>query len=178
MRGRVLLVGTDMGARGDDAIVEGLKQLAAESAECLHVVHVIEPGQAHVIPGAPELTSEERALADCPSALRRRVQYDAVLNGVPYVSAQVYTHVRLGRPVPTLLQDCVDFEADLLIVGAHGRKGLQHLLIGSVAEQLLRRARCPVLIARPKNYHGLSKSRLGPEQTDAAVAWQSGARSP
>jgi len=158
MRGRVLLVGTDMGARGDDAIVEGLTQLAARSTSCLHVVHVVEPGKHVEIPGAPKLTQEEQALADGPHALRRRIQYDAALNGVPYAAARVQAHVRLGQPVEALLQASVDFEADLLILGTHGRKGLQHLLIGSVAERLLRHARCPVLIARPKNYHGLPKS--------------------
>jgi nucleotide-binding universal stress UspA family protein len=141
-------------------------------------VHVVEPGKVSESPGVPTLLHDERALADGPSALRRRIQYDAVLNGVPYVSKSIYTHVLLGRPIPTLLQACVDFDADLLILGAHGQKGLQHLLIGSVAEQLLRLAHCPVLIARPKNYHGLPKSPYPSEEANQGRAeWHPGARS-
>ena len=155
MRGRVLLVGTDLGIRGDDAIVEGLTQLAADDASSLHVVHVVEP---HKLPGGPELIPKGRALVDGTPLLRRRIQFDAVLNGVPYVAARIHTHVRVGHPIEEMLQACIDLEADLLILGTHGRKGLQHLLIGSVTEQLVRLAHCPVLVARPKNYHGLPKS--------------------
>lgn len=154
MRGRVILVGTDLGARGDDAIVEGLTQLATRETGHMHVVHVQNPSALKA--GLPLLVQEEQVLRDGPLALQRRIQYNAVLNGVPYTPLRIQAHVLLGDPVETLLQACVDFEADLLILGAHGRHGLQHLVLGSVAQQLLRRAHCPVLVARPKNYHGLT----------------------
>lgn len=54
---------------------------------------------------------------------------------------------------------CCD-DADLLIVGTHGRRGFDRVLLGSVAEQLVRRAGCPVLVARPRNYLGLTKTAL------------------
>jgi nucleotide-binding universal stress UspA family protein len=41
-------------------------------------------------------------------------------------------------------------KADLLVVGTHGRKGVSHLLLGSVAERLVRTAHCPVLVVRPE----------------------------
>lgn len=160
MRERVILVGTDLGARGDDAIVEGLTQLATEETCRLHVAYVQTPATLRA--GQPLLVQEEQVLRDGPLALQRRIQYDAVLNGVPYAPARIQAHVLLGEPVPTLLQACVDFDADLLILGAHGRRGLQHLVLGSVAQQLLRVAHCPVLVARPKNYHGLTQSVLPP----------------
>jgi nucleotide-binding universal stress UspA family protein len=146
-----------MGPRGDDAIVEGLTQLAASVACTLHVMHVLEPGKVLEVPGWPGLAEQEQALAQGPLALRRRVQYDAVLNGLPYPSERIHTHIRLGRAVETLLQACVDYDADMLIVGRHGQKGIQRLLLGSVAEQLLRQAHCPVLVARTKSYHELLK---------------------
>jgi nucleotide-binding universal stress UspA family protein len=39
--------------------------------------------------------------------------------------------------------------ADLLVVGTHGRTGLRHALLGSVAEKVVRKAPCPVLVVRP-----------------------------
>jgi len=171
-------VGTDLCIRGDDAIVEGLTQLAADDASCLHVVHVVEAHKLIELPGAPELIKKERAVVDGTPLLRRRIQFDAVLNGVPYVAARIHTHVRVGHPIEEILQACVDFEADLLILGTHGRKGLQHLLIGSVTEQLVRQAHCPVLVARPKNYHGLPKSPppSGPSSPSLEThqAWEHG----
>jgi nucleotide-binding universal stress UspA family protein len=160
MRERVILVGTDLGARGDDAIVEGLTELATSKTSRLHVIYVQTPTTLRA--GLPLLVQEEQVLRDGPLALQRRIQYDAVLNGVPYAPARIQTHVMLGDPVQTLLQACVDFEADLLILGAHGRHGLQHLVLGSVVKEMLRRAHCPVLVARPKNYHGLTEAGLPP----------------
>lgn len=158
MQEGTLVVGTDMSSRGDDAIVDGLLWLASDPSCVMHVVHVLEPGKIFHVPGRPELEQEARALADGPSALRRRIQFDAALNGLPYTAARIHTHVRLGRPVEALLQACVDLDADLLLVGTHGRTGLQRMLLGSVAQRLLREAHCPVLVARTKSYHGLSKS--------------------
>lgn len=158
MHERALLVGTDMGVRGDDAIVEGLTLLGARPDAVLHVLHVMEPDNVHHASGTHGMAQEAAALTEAPLALQRRVQYDAVLNGLPYTPERIRHHVRLGKPIETLLQACVDYDADILIVGTHGRRGLQQLLLGSVAVELLRRARCPVLVARPKNYHGISKS--------------------
>lgn len=56
-----------------------------------------------------------------------------VLNGVPFVEI-----VRCAR----------DREADLIVLGTHGRSGLAHLLIGSVAERVVRKAPCPVLTVK------------------------------
>lgn len=162
---RVLLVGTDMSVRGDDAIVEGLTQLAADKASFMHVLYVLEPDKPLLVPGTTSPLSDEEALATGPALLRRRIQYDAVLNGLPFPSTRVQAHVRLGSPVETLLQACADYEADTLLVGTHGRRGIQDMRIGSVTDQLLRQAQCPVLIARPKSYHGLPRS-VPPDPAD------------
>jgi hypothetical protein len=60
--------------------------------------------------------------------------------------------------VPTLLQMAVDYDADLMVVGTHGRRGVERMMLGSVAEELVRKARCPVLVARPKDYTGLERT--------------------
>lgn len=58
------------------------------------------------------------------------------------------TIIREGPPRPTLLEVASDVNADLIIIGTHGRSGLAHMLIGSVAEHLVRHGRIPVLIVR------------------------------
>jgi hypothetical protein len=50
-------------------------------------------------------------------------------------------------------------DADLIFVGSHGRRGLERLLIGSVAERVVRGASCPVLVVRNKDY----RRTLAPE---------------
>ena len=54
----------------------------------------------------------------------------------------------VGDAVPTILQQVRDSGCQLLVVGTHGRAGISRLALGSVAEELVRRSTCPVLVAR------------------------------
>jgi hypothetical protein len=67
-------------------------------------------------------------------------------------------HVRLGDSAPALHQVAVDVDADLIVVGTHGRTGVEKLLLGSVAQQLMTIARVSVLVAHPKHLDGLPRS--------------------
>jgi nucleotide-binding universal stress UspA family protein len=159
-KSRAVVVGVDFGACGDAAIVEGLTQLASGSAQKLHVMHVLDPRDVIDHPERRALETQEEILARAPGLLERRVRDIAGMLPVRYQHGQVVTHTRLGSAVETLLQTCVDYDADLLIVGTHGRRGLDRMLLGSVAEALVRKARCPVMVARTKDYTGLSKTEL------------------
>ncbi len=59
-------------------------------------------------------------------------------------------HLRLEAPAQEIAQIAADLEADLVIVGTHGRRGISRLLLGSVAEAVVRLAPCPVFVVRPK----------------------------
>jgi nucleotide-binding universal stress UspA family protein len=163
---RVLVVATDLGAMSDQAILEGLTQLGSGAASVVHVVNVIDPAEFIDQSDKPALTREDDALARGPLELAARVRLVATLNGVTYDPSRVKAHARLGKPVNVLLQFCTDYEADVLVVGTHGRQGLDRLLIGSVAEELVRKARCPVLVLRAVDYEGLTKTQV----PDAAYA--------
>ncbi|PWG81699.1 universal stress protein [Pararcticibacter amylolyticus] len=57
-----------------------------------------------------------------------------------------YTFHKLGNPRDEILSTAEEWEADLIIVGTHGRTGFDHFISGSVAERVVRKAKCPVLI--------------------------------
>ena len=59
------------------------------------------------------------------------------------------TEVRIGAPAAEIVTAAADLKADLLCVGTHGRTGLAHFLLGSVAERIVRHSPCPVLTVRP-----------------------------
>ena len=60
-----------------------------------------------------------------------------------------YDHIlRNGDPVQVILDIEKEFDTDLIVLGTHGRKGLERVFAGSVAEQVLRQAQCPVLTVR------------------------------
>ncbi|MBL6705353.1 MAG: universal stress protein [Planctomycetaceae bacterium] len=54
-----------------------------------------------------------------------------------------------GHPVASILDYAAEHGCDLIVMGTHGRGSLSHLLIGSVAERIVRKATCPVLTVRP-----------------------------
>ena len=56
--------------------------------------------------------------------------------------------VREGKPASTILEAVRDVSADMVVMGTHGRSRLDHLLIGSVAERVSRKAPCSVLLVR------------------------------
>ena len=62
--------------------------------------------------------------------------------------SNVTVRVEPGEPSDAILSAAKDGGADLIVMGTHGRTGLSRLLIGSVAEAVLRRATCPVLTTR------------------------------
>jgi universal stress protein A len=59
------------------------------------------------------------------------------------------TEVRIGAPAAEIVSAAEDLKADLLCIGTHGRTGIAHFLLGSVAERIVRHAPCPVLTVRP-----------------------------
>ena len=62
--------------------------------------------------------------------------------------ADVQAMVREGKPASIILEVIAGLEPDLVVMGSHGRSKLDHLLIGSVAERVIRKAPCPVLTVR------------------------------
>ncbi|MBS0169803.1 MAG: universal stress protein [Nitrospira sp.] len=73
---------------------------------------------------------------------------------VPYIHAiqsagvSVRAAVRGGIPSDSILECARTLESDLIVMGTHGRRGISHVMRGSVAEAVLRRSPCPVLVVR------------------------------
>ena len=81
---------------------------------------------------------------------------DAAKNGLEnLVKAENLTklkpklEVRVGSPAGEIVVAANDLKVDLICIGTHGRGGIAHFLLGSVAEKIVRQAPCPVLTIRP-----------------------------
>ena len=57
-----------------------------------------------------------------------------------------------GTPFLEIIRYAKEHEIDLIVIGTHGRSGVAHMLMGSVAEKVVRKAPCPVLTVRPKGH--------------------------
>ena len=58
----------------------------------------------------------------------------------------ISTYTKIGKPQNEILAVAEEYHADLIILGTHGRRGLDHFISGSVSESVARKAKCPVLI--------------------------------
>lgn len=63
----------------------------------------------------------------------------------------IYTFHKIGNPKDEILNTAEEWNADIIILGTHGRTGFDHFISGSVAEKVVRKARCPVLIVPNKD---------------------------
>jgi nucleotide-binding universal stress UspA family protein len=95
---------------------------------------------------------------------------------------QIHLEVAIGAdPADELVQAAVDADADLILLGSHHRKAVARMVLGSVAEKVLHRAPCSVLIAQTTSYDGFAKSpAIAPAPEPGHKAYRphpSGARS-
>jgi nucleotide-binding universal stress UspA family protein len=148
----VILAALSFDETGDSALREATQVAEGNPASELHLVHVVveqEPTETN-----SDLLSLDKRLTRAPEQIKQRV--DALWKDNP---RKVIAHLRAGIPARSILQTAVDLDADLIVVGSHQRAGMEKLMLGSVAEHVLRHAHCPVLVAVPKNYAGKTKSQ-------------------
>jgi nucleotide-binding universal stress UspA family protein len=108
----------------------------------------------HAVPGLHHVSLPERFLIDLPQFEATRIAdaekslREFLSKNLGMVTVPVETRVLKGDPVWEIYQAAERAHADLIVMGSHGRTGLAHVLLGSVAERVVRHAPCPVLITR------------------------------
>lgn len=119
----------------------------------------------HVAATVPPLASGEALPPDTESQRREAKDH---LDRLEVRGADVRAERRLeeGEPVTEILRVAQEIDASLIVLGTHGRTGLSRLLMGSVAEQVVRKSACPVLtVADP--FPGAMPTGASPEGTAA-----------
>jgi nucleotide-binding universal stress UspA family protein len=165
-RPHVIVAATDFSEVSNLALQQAW-QLASQRPDAeLHVVHVVDERRGLSSKEA-ELEREEQLLAGLPDELRNHAVQQAQLGKLPPLRRPLGVHVRLGKPAQAILQLAADLDAAMIVVGSHGRSGLDKLLLGSVSAELVKAGRLPVLVSRPKNLEGMAKSeKLEPPCAD------------
>lgn len=141
-----ILVPTDFSPQSD-ATLDYAKALAERFGASLHLIHVLEDPYAtsayatevygYLPPGLKESWQKEadsRLATILPPAERTR------FHGT--------SSVIFGRPATAIVEYAEQEGIDLIVMGTHGRSGVAHLLLGSVAERVVRTSQCPVLTVR------------------------------
>ena len=146
---RKILVPTDFSEFSQHAVRYGCEFANRFSAE-LHLINIVEdiyplvPEPGMMLPAAGEYladlqTSAEKALQSIPKPEMAK-------------DLSIVREVRTGTPFLEIIRYAREQDIDLLVIGTHGRTGLVHALMGSVAEKVVRKASCPVLTVRPEGH--------------------------
>ena len=121
--------------------------LADEFGAELHVLHVLHDLFLTMPQTAAALLIPPKVLEDWITSAEEEIQKippAALASGKNVVRA-----VRIGSTYDTIVQYARDDAIDLIVMGTHGRTGLPHVLLGSIAERVVRHAPCSVLTVRP-----------------------------
>ena len=139
-----ILVATDFDVEAEAALLYG-RTLARTFDATLHVLHVADNiytriGSDVFVP-SPELQTDLEAIA--------RQQLDALLVDDDPIPLRTHPIVVVSSsPALAIVEYAAKAGVDLIVIGTHGRGAVAHLLMGSVAERVVRAAPCPVLTVR------------------------------
>jgi universal stress protein A len=129
-----------------DEIINVAVRIAEKFGSAIHLLHVI-PNMDYFTPYESFLSAEN--LVSVQRDIEREVGKDmeAVAEKIKDVSVTKAIHTGVA------FLEIIDYvrteSIDLVVMGTHGRGALEHILLGSVAEKVVRRSPCPVLTVRP-----------------------------
>jgi len=120
--------------------------LASRFHASLELMHVAEdPATAAWAAEGAVLDVAGIRAALVEDAERQLVEYRARVEALDMAAM---TTVRIGSPASAIVEHAQAVRADLIVMGTHGRSGISHLFLGSVAERVVRHASCPVFTVR------------------------------
>ena len=138
---RRILVPTDF-STPSDAALDCARRLAAGLGASVHLLHVLPDVSSGEIASELFVTEPPEArsmrLMDARDRLKHRITAD------DRATLRATSEVILGSPAQIIVDYAADNQFDLIVMGTHGRTGMAHLLVGSVAERVVRTAGCPV----------------------------------
>ncbi|HYC23640.1 MAG TPA: universal stress protein [Candidatus Bathyarchaeia archaeon] len=136
-----ILLATDFSEDSSHAL-EYAKEIARRFGAQLIVLHADE--MLAVVPGS-HLAEQRRSAA--------QAALDSTIKDLESKDLSAVSVLRPGVPADEIVKMANDRIVDLVVMGTHGRTGLESLLMGSVAEHVVRHAPCPVLTVRNPNRH-------------------------
>ncbi|QWC92305.1 universal stress protein [Cupriavidus metallidurans] len=123
-------------------------RLARATGSNLEIIHVIDYGFLRVRAHGGELEEEHQHRVAAGNALLVKARHHAERAGIKFTERLLDDKSTLGDVANRLIHDIQDSKPDLVVIGTHGKSGLQRVVLGSVAETLVRHASVPVLVVR------------------------------
>ncbi len=171
---QVLVAGIDFSNQGSKALSGALELAAQRETSELHVVHVASPYEdgvrLEVPPGTEHAERVDGRLIPVQEAANFTQDWvDDWLRAYAHqhgdqLPCAVKIHLVVGDPAEEIRRVAIDTGADFICVASHGRKGLRRVLLGSVAESIVRDAPCNVIVVREKEVPDIEAAYTPEEQ--------------
>ncbi len=146
---RTFLVPTDFSSCAREAAEEGL-MLAKSFSGRVVFFHVLDLYPSYTIAYAHELGVSMPIPPPSPEEIEP--EWEDFLSGLPLEKVDWEKCTEEGEAATAIVRQAEQGQADLIVMGTHGRSGLPHMLLGSVAEKVVRTASCPVFTIRPEAF--------------------------
>jgi nucleotide-binding universal stress UspA family protein len=130
-----------------DEIVDYAVSIAGKYGAELHFLHVI-PNLNYYTPYESFLTPENLIALESSIETEVGKDFDKIMKKIDMPVKKI---IKSGAPFVEIIEYVKAESIDLIVMGTHGRSGIEHILIGSVAEKVVRKSPCPVLTIRPRN---------------------------
>lgn len=142
-----IVVPTDFSDASEQALRYG-KAMAKAFGASLHVLHVVQEPFAQ--PWAVEAYGFSLATLQDEWVKEATARLEQAVPEAERAALKATLVTRLGHPYLEILRYADEQKAGLIVMGTHGRGPLGHMVMGSVAERVVRKAACPVLTVRPE----------------------------
>jgi len=137
-------------------------EVAQQAKASVMLLHVLEP----VSYGLDFDLGHIRSREDVRESWTKRLE--ELVSSHQHPTMQVESRLRGGVPADSILDSAQTLPCDLIVMGTHGRRGASHAISGSVAEAVLRKARCPVIAVRSKKF-GPGHRQTVPEEQSPVI---------
>lgn len=132
---------------GSDQAMAAIEHALSEHADArITALHVIDPARATYGAQAGIPPSSEKWF-DAEEARAERL-FEEIRELADEVGVEVTTVTEVGQPSRAIVEYAEEHDVDHVVIGSHGRKGLSRVLLGSVAELVVRRSPVPVTVVR------------------------------
>ncbi|TLU83025.1 MAG: universal stress protein [Chlorobium sp.] len=119
------------------------KEFAATTGAAIYLLHVVEPIPIPPVDASLNYIQIEEELEKAAETDLNTLKDSLASSGL-----KVDGSLETGNPADIILEKAEELQVNFIIMGSHGRKGLNRLIMGSVADAVIRKSDCPVLIVK------------------------------
>jgi nucleotide-binding universal stress UspA family protein len=142
-----ILVAVDASETGEQALQMAIG-LATESQAQLRIVHAVDVSNVNLESEQLDHSAMTDKIKKNGQDTLRNAEMKAAAAGIEAETNLVVMETLKPRIAEAIIEDAEAWPADLIVIGTHGRRGLSRLVVGSVAEDIVRGATQPVLLTR------------------------------